>query len=67
MVAGLCLKEIQKWHLQEGGPINFPWSNQRIYSIQNKKLIDITYKFRERDLGNLKQYIIMEDKDAINN
>lgn len=54
------------WHLKPCGPIVFPWSNQRIYEIIDKKLIDITYKFREENLGDLKQYIIEEDNDNAN-
>ena len=50
--------ECSKWHLTECGPINFPWSNQRMFKKIDNQLIDITYRFKEKLLGRLEQYIV---------
>lgn len=50
-----------KWHLKSGGPINFPWSNQRMLKKINNNLVDITERFRTVPLGDLKRHIIQED------
>lgn len=47
-----------KWLKQTCGPINFPNSNQKIYKRENNKLIDITYRFRDKPVSNLKKYIL---------
>lgn len=50
-----------KWCLTECGPINFPWSNQRMFKRINNQLIDITYRFQDKNLGRLEQYIIKHE------
>lgn len=49
-----------KYHLSNNGPINFPWSNQLLFKVEDNKLINITCKFRNKPLGNLKRYIVEE-------
>ena len=46
------------WHKQTCGPINFPWSNQKMYKNINGKLVDITEKFRSNPLDDLNRYIV---------
>lgn len=51
------------WHKKTGGPINFPWSNQKMFKISNNKVIDITEEFRKNPIGDLSRYIVKtEDK-----
>ena len=56
------------WHKKSCGPINFPWSNQKIFKVVHTSdiynLVDITDEFRKDPLGDLNRYIIknnMED------
>ena len=55
------LDDPSKWHLKSGGPINFPWSNQRMLKKIKNNLVDITERFRTVPLGDLKRHIIQED------
>lgn len=56
--------EPKDWHKKQCGPINFPWSNQRLFKIENNKLIDITKDFQQNPITDLERYIIrLEDKD----
>lgn len=50
--------EEKDWCKKTCGPINFPWSNQRMYKKINNKLVDITERFREQPLNNFVRYII---------
>lgn len=50
----------ETWHLKACGPMNFPWSNQKLFRIKECKMYDITEEFRKNPLGDLKQYIIID-------
>lgn len=50
--------EEDTWLKQTCGPINFPNSNQKIYKREANKLIDITYRFRDKPISNLKKHIL---------
>lgn len=52
----------EEWCKSSCGPINFPWSNQRIYKIINNKMVDITEEFRKDPINDLNRYIIKEGK-----
>lgn len=50
----------EEWHTYNCGPINFPWSNQKMYKKVDNKLVDITERFRQNPLSYLSRYIIKE-------
>lgn len=57
-----------EWHKKSCGPINFPWSNQKLFKVIHTSdiynLVDITDEFRKDPLGDLNRYVIknnMED------
>lgn len=53
--------EPSEWHKKSCGPINFPWSNQKVFKIVDNKMIDITNEFRQNPLSDLTRYIIKEE------
>lgn len=48
------------WHKKNCGVLQFPWSNQLLFQNVEGHLINITYKFREKPLGDLTSYIITD-------
>lgn len=62
--------DIKEWYKKSCGPINFPWSNQKMFkivSINNYyKMIDITDEFRKDPISDLNRYVIkVEDYDEV--
>lgn len=46
------------WWKTNCGPLKFPFSNQLMFKRDGNKWINITYKFREKPINNLKKEIM---------
>ena len=55
--------DVSSWHKVSCGPINFPWSNQRMFEIKNNILLDITDQFRKNPISDLERYIIKSEDE----
>ena len=51
------------WKDHTWGPLVWPVSNQLYFVKVGGKLINMTYKFREKPIGNWAQYVIMPEED----
>lgn len=54
--------EPEQWHKKSCGPLNFPWSNQKMFRVYKNCLIDITEEFRKDPISDLTRYIVREDE-----
>ena len=59
--------DVNDWHKKSCGPINFPWSNQKLFKVihidDTYNLLDITDEFRKDPLGDLNRYVLKNNME----
>ena len=53
----------ETWKDHTWGPLVWPVSNQLYFVKVGNKLVNMTYRFREKPIGNWSQYVIMSSED----